>query len=208
MAYTAASGIDEDMDGEDVEDSDEEGDMFTSAFQLLTRRKLMRDRPNRSPPASDMSGSFWASRTTRPTSLEMSHSQNPRAAFQRRHTTSTVGSFSTASGDNAPSHPPVYTLPGFPVLQDVTALIQHVPYENVQTFWSAFCHHLDILVGCVRGLHFDRYELNVCHPYQNCSVLTSSAGPSGLHCRPRALKPPKTPPYQRASPLPLPSPTT
>ena len=31
MAYTAAGGIDEDMDGEDVEDSDEEGDMFTSA---------------------------------------------------------------------------------------------------------------------------------------------------------------------------------
>ncbi|RXK36399.1 hypothetical protein M231_06365 [Tremella mesenterica] len=153
------NGVEEDMEGEDVDDTefDDDDDVFS--------------RIKRSPSSNDLSNLF-NQKTNRPTSLEMA--QRPRSAFMRRHTTSTYPTIPSASAEsNELSGPPLYTLPGFPSLQDVLNAAPHLPVETTQNFWSSFSHHLDILASCVRGLHFDRYELN-------CRTFWSNLSPASL----------------------------
>ncbi|ODO08517.1 hypothetical protein L198_00247 [Cryptococcus wingfieldii CBS 7118] len=144
MDFQSSNDRDMVMDGEDVDDSDEEDQKpFGSLSYRPSQQSLSRDRS---------------------TSIhELFTPQRPKAAFTRRHTTSSVNSVGFRASQ---SHVRVFSLPGFPTLSVAAELGNEVSMESLQSFWNSFCQHEEIIVECIRGYHFDQYEMN-CRTFWN-----------------------------------------
>ncbi|WVQ79199.1 hypothetical protein IAT38_001295 [Cryptococcus sp. DSM 104549] len=143
----------EDMD----EGSDEEDEPVTNS---------------RSPSSMDVRSARSSMSRDRSTSVDESFPQRPRGAFLRRHTTASL-SVSSHQPFGESSQNPVFTLPTFPTLAMAAEHGAEIPMEQLQGFWNSFCQHQEILVECVRGYHFDRYEMN-------CRTFWQSLPPASL----------------------------
>ncbi|WVQ96023.1 hypothetical protein IAU59_003123 [Kwoniella sp. CBS 9459] len=144
---------DEEMDGEDIDESEEEEEPFSTG----TLKK--------SPSAFDFRAPSQS--RSRATSINDPFPSRPR--FARRHTTAALsGSFTLTPVE---SQLPVFNLPGFPTLADLGQAANELPRDDLNNFWNAFCHHQETLSGCVKSLHFDRYDVN-------CRAFWSSLSPS------------------------------
>ncbi|WVQ77706.1 hypothetical protein IAR50_007396 [Cryptococcus sp. DSM 104548] len=134
------------LEGEDVDDSDEEEQKPFGSY----RSQQPRDRS---------------------TSInELFPTQRPKATFTRRHTTTSVP-YAGSQRSTSQSHTPVFSLPGFPTLGATAELGNEVSMENLQSFWNSFCQHEETIVECMRGYHFDQYEMS-------CRTFWSSLPPA------------------------------
>ncbi|OCF35189.1 hypothetical protein I316_03231 [Kwoniella heveanensis BCC8398] len=146
--------VDEEMDGEDVDESEEEEEPYSTG----TLKK--------SPSAFDFRAPLQS--RSRATSINDSFPTRPR--FARRHTTAALsGTFNLPPAVEA--HVPVFNQPAFPTLANLGHSANDLPTDELNSFWNAFCHHQETLSGCIKGLHFDRYEMN-------CRAFWSSLSPS------------------------------
>ncbi|WVF68476.1 hypothetical protein IAT40_003243 [Kwoniella sp. CBS 6097] len=152
--------VDEDLDGEDIEESEEDEEPFSTG----TLKKSPSSYDFRAPSQS----------RSRATSINDSFSSRPR--FARRHTTAALsGSFSLTAVE---PQVPVFNLPAFPTLANLGQSGHDLPADDLNAFWNAFCHHQETLSNCIMGLHFDRYEVN-CRQFW--SSLSPGVGQICLH---------------------------
>lgn len=87
-------------------------------------------------------------------------------AYTRRHTTSSLSPFSPVDIT------PVYHLPGYPGIADLSSLAG--PAETAQMFWTVFNQHQESLADCVRALRFDMFESLVSLFELPTGILSSS----------------------------------
>ncbi|WWC73719.1 uncharacterized protein I206_107691 [Kwoniella pini CBS 10737] len=138
--------IDEDMDEEDLEDSEEEDDPFSTSTI------------KRSPSSYDLRQFTRATSGNRSRATSINDSFSIRPRFPRRHTTAALsGSLIPQRVPKMSSPTPVYNLPGFPTIADAGHLAGD---QSLQDFWNSFCHHQEILMDSMRCTQLDQYELN------------------------------------------------
>nr|ODN91645.1 hypothetical protein L204_05632 [Cryptococcus depauperatus CBS 7855] len=148
------------MEGEDVDDSEDEDPTFGSV-----RKSPFPINPR-----------AFQTNPTRDRSTSINNDFCPlesRDDFIRRHTTPSLSS----SGGNSlqgESQAPVYSLPGFPTLAVAAELSSEIQMDNLQTFWNMFCQHQEILADCIRGHHFDQFEMNASF----CRTFWSTLSPA------------------------------
>ncbi|WVW86952.1 hypothetical protein I302_109008 [Kwoniella bestiolae CBS 10118] len=142
---STSQDIDEDMDEEDLEESEEEEDPFSTSSTL-----------KKSPSSYDFRTYTRANSGNRSRATSINDTFSARPRFLRRHTTAALGGgFNPHLEAEVPN--PVFNLPGFPTIADAGHLANE---QSLQDLWNSFCHHQEILVGCMRSMQFDRYEIN------------------------------------------------
>ncbi|WWC92780.1 uncharacterized protein L201_007739 [Kwoniella dendrophila CBS 6074] len=136
--------MDEEMEEEDMEDSEEEEESF-SAFTL-----------KKSPSAYDFNTFSRCSSIARSRATSINDSFTSKPKFARRHTTAALsGAFLPLPKSKIPT--PVFNLAEFPTIANAGHLAND---QFLRDFWTSFCHHQEILVGFVKGMQFDKYEMN------------------------------------------------